>query len=513
MLARLSVYAVVERSLILGGKMNIENLLSSLRASNKLAIKDKNSALSGRELVQKVLACSDLLTSNGIINETPILLNMSNDVDSVIALLAAWKNQCVVFISNPFTPISKLRNTMDGFGLHAFIGSNVLVRTLAQQSVMPGISAGNTVKLDKLALLKKPHQHCHKTPALQDAAVAIFSSGSTGEPKAILNSFENIYLNAQSHGQAIGLTQNDVVGCALPLYYSYGLVANLLSALIYKATISLSNLNTNFNEKWFEGDAVSVIALTPYYAKDINISSPSLRVMTLGGDALTIKDAERIRTIHPKCELYATYGLTEAGPRVATWRFDNCVLPNTKIAPLGEPLSCCEFYLSNSDLWRDNTNNERGELVIETKTRMLGYLRNGERSTPMSWNKNEVRTGDIFEKKDNGYYFVTRDKDIIVQNGEKIFPAHIESILLTLEEVIDARVIGQPDKEKGEIAEALIQGTDNVDLDRIKRALLGFLPRASMPTNFILVNSIQRAATGKKANKSAFQNISNRLSA
>ena len=89
--------------------MRIQNLLSSLKELTKPVIKDKKQTLNGHEFVDKVLTTSATLANNGIKKDTPILLNMSNDVDSVITLLAAWNNEAVVFISNPFSPISKIR--------------------------------------------------------------------------------------------------------------------------------------------------------------------------------------------------------------------------------------------------------------------------------------------------------------------------------------------------------------------------------------------------------------------
>ena len=126
---------------------------------------------------------------------------------------------------------------------------------------------------------------------------------------------------------------------------------------------------------------------------------------------------------------------------------------------------------------------------------------------PTEWHEDEVHTGDIFEKIDGNHYFVTRDKDMIVQNGEKIFPANVESTLISIDGVIDARLIGSHDKVKGEIAEAYIQATKETDIKYIQQKLLALLPRSSMPSKFHLVKKINRTATGKKANKESFKEI------
>lgn len=483
--------------------MEVMSLLGRLRSSDKIVLADKHFQLTGSEFVDKVMETSEILAQYHVGKGTPVLVTLNNDVPSVVALFASWYRQAMVFIGNPFSPVESYAELIGNYRIHTVIAGKPAIKAL--QIELANSSASVNYALNTLSALSIP-EHLHAIAEvdlrLEAAAVAIFSSGSTGKPKAILHSFASVYQNASAHAQAIGLKDTDTVGCVLPIFYSYGLVANLLSALITGARVVLQQAKSGLDDSWISAQGISVIALTPFFARDIQITSPSLRVMTLGGDALDMDTARKIRSAHPNCELYSTYGLTEAGPRVATWRFDNCDLPQHNIAPLGEPLACNSFELLGLD-----ENHGQGELVVETRTRMLGYYYGFNQGIEIpDWGINKVYTGDLFQMIDGQYYFVGRSKDLIVQNGEKIYPALIESLLLRLENIIDARVIGAQDSIKGQIAEAYIHASCHLDIHNIERFLLAHLPRSAIPAKYYLVEKINRTVTGKKTNNALFVN-------
>ncbi|PCK07791.1 MAG: hypothetical protein COA42_12465 [Alteromonadaceae bacterium] len=482
--------------------MSVIALLEKIKSRDKKIISDKKMALNGGDFYQKVCTASSKLKALGITEGVPVLVNLNNDIASVINLFAAWKLQAAVFVGNPFNPIDGVTNTIAKFKLYAVLGNKSTVKAL--HSLLVGSADENQAEpqchfSDGLAalVLQNNLHNVNTTQQLErHAGIAIFSSGSTGEPKAILNSFDSILENALSHADAIGLKETDVVGCILPIFYSYGLVANLLSAIAVGAKVALQNAKAGAEESWMRENRVSVIALTPFFAKDLIITSPHLRVITIGGDALHARTAKKIKKNHPNCELYSTFGLTEAGPRVATWRFDNCEnFPEHRVVPLGEPLSCCEVELDG-----------HGQLIVNTNTKMIGYYNGYSLGVTIpNWAENTVETGDLFEEINGNYFFVGRDKDIIVQNGEKIFPALVEMVLLGMDEVEDARVIGLSDPDKGEVAEVFIKAKSELCKDKVRRFLLSHLPHASMPTNFHMVKNISRTATGKKSSITQFR--------
>ena len=281
----------------------------------------------------------------------------------------------------------------------------------------------------------------------------------------------------------------------LPIYYSYGLVANLISSLVRGSKFIFQARSSQLDPLWANENKVSVLALTPYFGQRMDVKIPTLRMLTFGGDALSSEAANELKSKFVGCELYSTYGLTEAGPRVASWRFDHQDIPSGLIVPLGEPLDGCELEL----LSHSNDLAGLGELVVKTSTHTLGYFYGVGRGVEIpDWPEGKVYTGDLFIKTKEHFYFVSRDKEMIVQNGEKLFPPVIESIIRHIEGVIDVRVEGVFDKDKGQIARAMIHADREIPVSKLRRSLLKELPHASIPAEFAFVDFIERSATGKK---------------
>ncbi len=482
--------------------MDISSFLVKLAGITTPVLSDQNQQLSGKELVDRIEALALELGSTGFQKGTSVLIRMSNSNESVIAFFGALLTGATVFVGNPYDPIDRITQLVEQFGLGCIIGEKPALMAVEARSRQLHENA-------RLNELMGGRLHCYASGVsvssleaqyceLKNADVAIFSSGTTGQPKAILHSVSNLLRNASAHADAIGLKSSDVVAGFLPVYYSYGLVANLFASLMTGSHFVFQPRSGTFNEGWANTHQISVLALTPFFGQSLEVRVPSLRVMTFGGDALSSDVALQLKERFKGCELYSTYGLTEAGPRVATWRFDNKAVPSGLIVPLGEPLSTCSLGLKTSD-----SNVGLGELVVTTSTKTLGYyygpVSKGQRGLVVpEWPENDVLTGDLFFQIDGQYYFASRDKEMIVQNGEKIFPPLVESILKTIPQVGDARVEGKHDEQKGQIAVAYVQLNAEIEPVKLRRLLLQQLPHAVIPAEIIPVEQITRSATGKK---------------
>ena len=476
--------------------MNIDILLNTLHKTSKVVVSDKNRELSGFELVTEVMLKAEILRQNGVGKGTPVMVRVANDVQSVIAILASWSLDSLVFIGSPFMPLDNVVRTIKKFSIHHLIADIPTTKGVAIQ--MSGNSHGFDLdsRSGALAGLVFP-QHAIRisdvSPAFRDANVAIFSSGTTGEPKAILNTFDNISENAKFHSESIGLNASDVVGCALPIFFSYGLVANLLGALVSGAKIVLQNIS-QLNDAWLSDNKITVMGLTPYLAKESTITAPGLRVLTIGGDALHSGAAMQIRDKFPSCQIFGTYGLTEAGPRVSTWEFSAKDIEHTLVTPLGKPIGSSRFEIEP-----DRPGSTHGELLVTSTTAMIGYYFGLD--APVQYellNGKTIRTGDVFRKDGENYYFAGRSKEILVQGGEKIFPATIESIIAGIDGVYDVRILGKKDSARGEIAVANIQARDGITIGDIRKVLLSHISPNTIPKEFNFVQKIERTETGKK---------------
>lgn len=482
--------------------MTIQAFLDAVGNIKSVVLADQKSEVTGEEFLKEVLSASQELIDSGFKAGTSCLVRLSNNVASVVMLFSVLKAGGVVFVGNPHDPITKCDGIIKKFGIGAFFGDKPSVLAL-QASLGEGVRV-ERLQTGKLAAGFCPH--FSRTLANQDERmanvnIAVFSSGSTGEPKAILHNVSSVLKNAKKHADAIGLRSTDTIAGFLPIYYSYGLVANLMGSLAAGAKFVFLGNASGLTEEWANEQKISVLSLTPWFAMQLNMNVPSLRVMTFGGDAMFGHIARELQQRFPQCELYSTYGLTEAGPRVATWRFDNRVVPDSEIVPLGEALPGCELIIDNHDV-----EGEYGELLVRTDTRMLGYYYGVEQGYFMpDWQENMVHTEDLFNVVDGELFFVSRAKEMIVQNGEKIFPSSVESVLRRINGVVDANVRGVRCETRGQIAKAFIKTSIDIDISEVRRALLDKLPLSAIPSEYVFVDEIPRTATGKKSASAVYQ--------
>ena len=473
--------------------MNIDYLLQRIANINKTIISDIHGSLTGKALVERAQQLAVELQGLGIKDKRICLLRMTNTVDAVTILLAALISRAVVFIANPHDPIGKICATLERFPIYALLTDRATSITI--QKKITDHSSDQTYAVDGAhfyaSLLEGRDKPIgYYDPCMTDADIAIFSSGSTGEPKAIMHQLDHILLNAQLHAESIGMKESDKIGITLPLYYSYGLVANLFSGLLTQCEISLSYQVGSVDVEWIDHNAISVLSVTPFIAKKIDQLHLSLRVLTIGGDILHCKQAQRLLDLYPDCEIYSTYGLTEAGPRVSTCRIDTSILQGSFILPLGKTLTGVSLSIEN--------NEKQGELLIHTPTHMLGfYLGIKEGFLPQYPHGTLVQTGDLYEERRGQFYFIGRKKKIIFQGGEKIFPLVVETALHDLEGVADVVVIGVSDEEKGQVAKAYIVANESLTLHDVRKYLKQQLCGSLIPEQLEFVSAIPRSQTGK----------------
>lgn len=478
--------------------MHFDAFFSSLARRADVALADRHGELSGFELAHEVTVRAAALSRRGVGVTTPVLIRVSNDINSVISLLAVWSLDALAFVGNPFTPVEEVVRTVDRFGISHVLGDAPSIKAIH------AMSGGASSLFDACVGARQAIGVCFPAQAerflavagaMGHANVAIFSSGTTGEPKAILNTFDRISQNACAHARSIDLHAGDVIGCVLPIFFSYGLVANLIGGLVSGAKVVLQNQIASMPHAWLDQHQVSVIGLTPFLTRNLGPDVAScLRTITIGGDVLHAPVAAALHDRLPHLSIYSTYGLTEAGPRVATWRVCADALDAELVVPLGAPIDCCEFDIAVHD-----AASNVGELIVRTHTHMLGYLHGLNSPQPFQPQLGDVvHTGDLFQKVDGRLHFMGRQKDVIVQAGEKIFPAAIESIIAGIDGVHDVRVMAAADQDRGEVAVANIQSDAHISLSDVRKVLLKHMPPNTIPKVINFVERIERTETGKK---------------
>jgi acyl-[acyl-carrier-protein]-phospholipid O-acyltransferase/long-chain-fatty-acid--[acyl-carrier-protein] ligase len=345
----------------------------------------------------------------------------------------------------------------------------------------------------------------------RDLATILFSSGSTGNPKGVMLSHQNLSTNITAMMQMYGLGPKDrLLGC-LPFFHCFGLTATLWLPLTSGLSVVFQRNPLDFKTsgRLIQKHGVTVLLSTPTFLTGyIRRCTPdqlaSLRHVAVGAEKLTVKlsDAfERRFGVTPR----EGYGATELSP-FATANIPDAyagshVQMGTKTGTVGRPLPGTALRVVNPDTGDQLPLGERGLLQVRGPGVMIGYLGNPERTAEVIEN-GWYRTGDIASIDEDGFVTlhdrISRFSKIA---GEMVPHLNVETAIAELAGKTTERVcvvVGVPDDAKGE--RLVVVHTDAVEPARTIAALREKqLPNLWIPREnaFVRCTQIPVLGTGK----------------
>ncbi|KPL14456.1 MAG: AMP-dependent synthetase [Bacteroides sp. SM23_62] len=338
-------------------------------------------------------------------------------------------------------------------------------------------------------------------------AEIIFTSGSTGEPKGVMLSHRNLIANTRSILEYLNLTSEDTIEIVLPFYYCYGL--SLLhthlrvggSVVLNNTFIFLGSVLDDLNKykcTGFSGVPSHFQLLLRNSTSFKTMDLPYLRYVTQAGGKLHDVFIEEFREAFPDVVFYVMYGQTEATARLSYLPPE--FLPE-KLGSMGKGIPGVELDIFN-DKGQPAGVGEVGEIVARGDNIMSGYL-NDEELTAKTLKNGWLHTGDLAQKDEDGFFFITaRTKEIIKVGGNRVSPKEVESVILTLPEVVDCTITGEFDEMLGELLKAEITLVPKTDKDLAKEEILkkcaSELISYKVPQKIEFLDRVNIAATGKK---------------
>jgi len=333
---------------------------------------------------------------------------------------------------------------------------------------------------------------------LENRFCILFTSGTTGKPKAVCLSLKNFYYSANASAYRLGVLPNDNWLCAMPLYHVGGL-SIILRSCLYGTSVTLHrkfNLEAVSQElSKTSANKVTLVSLVPTMLyrilnQDGFIPSDSLRLVLLGGAAAS-KDLLELAQKND-IKVAATYGLSEACSQVATVLPDNCY---KKVGTVGKALMFTNIQIGDDD-GRVLGAGELGEILVRGPTIMQGYL--GSPRKEDEW----FATGDIGYLDADGDLFVKqRRSDLIVSGGENVYPAEVESVLRQSSFVKDAVVFALEHPEWGQqvavavvLNEGVVWAEAEVDMRQLCESQLAGFKR---PRRYVETSDYPMTASGK----------------
>ena len=333
-----------------------------------------------------------------------------------------------------------------------------------------------------------------------DTAAILYTGGTTGTPKGVMLTHENINTSAHNVTFSERSTEADRALCFLPLNHVFGQM-HIMNATILSGGC-LEILPTFDLDRVLDilaaGRATKLFAVPTVYVRLLGVEGlkEKMGAVRYSFSAAAIMAAEIVRQWKDRTGLTISegYGLTESASAVTYNHYYRHV-----IGSIGTTVPGVEVQIRDEQgqLLAQGT---EGEICIRGRNIMKGYLNNPEGTTEAFWENDWFRSGDIGIFDENGYlYIVDRLKDMIITGGENVYPREVEEVLYTRPEVQECAVIGLPDKEWGERVTAYIipQPGKTIDKDELKSFLKTRLAPFKVPKEFHAVSELPKSPAGK----------------
>ncbi len=296
------------------------------------------------------------------------------------------------------------------------------------------------------------------TADIDDPAMIIFTSGTTGRPKGAVLTQGNLGHDAQN---VIGIWEigpNDRFCHALPLFHVHGLCFGLHTCLLAGATtILLDSFDPGVVlDILSHGETTMFMGVPAMYSgliqrrPDAEVDYSHIRLLTSGSAPLPERDFARIKAVFGK-EPVEREGMSET-----LMNFSNPLDGVRKPGSIGLPLPHLQARIVDPKTFEEVAPGEVGEIRLKSPAITPGYWRNRE-ETEKAFVDGWFRTGDLGRQDADGYYYLTdRIKNIIISGGENISPKEIETVLNAHDEIRESCVVGIPDATWGEAVVAAI---------------------------------------------------------
>ena len=270
----------------------------------------------------------------------------------------------------------------------------------------------------------------------KDLMLLMSTSGTTGSPKLVRQSYENIASNTKNISKYLKIKKEDVTITSLPFSYVYGL--SVINSHLYSgSTIVLTNRSIIEKEFWnmvkqfnvnnFSGVPYSYSIIERIGKKSL---SHKIRYSTQAGGKMNYELINRIINIYKdkKIKFIQMYGSAEATSRMSylSWRD-----AKKKIGSIGKPIPGGKFTLKDSRGKTLKKINKKGELVYEGKNVCLGYSKNINDLNLPDMNNGILYTGDLAYKDNEGFYYIVGRKNRYTKIfGIRVDLAELEALFL-----------------------------------------------------------------------------------
>ena len=470
------------------------------------------------------------LAALGVAQHDRVGIMLPNCPQYVVAAFAVLRLGAVVVNVNPlYTPREVLVVAKDS-GMRALLTLDVLAPvtlSVKEQTGIEHVVVTSLAEYSAAALPCPPVEGAQRLadllagvgevdlPAVdiapEDVAVLQYTGGTTGVPKGAMLTHYNIFANViqtQCWAQSEVRRGEETYLLVIPYFHIYGFTVGMMEGvwrgaqqvLIPKYDVdALLSAIRDYRPTYFPAVPTIYISLLNHpRAKEYGIGR--IRNFNSGSAPLPVEVIEQFERLTGGT-LKEGYGLSEASPVTHT----TPALSRRKPGSIGLPLPDTDIKIVDLETGESEVPvGQEGELCIAGPQVMKGYWNRADETAIALRTDAEGRTwlytGDVARMDEDGYtYIVQRKKDMVIVSGFNVYPSEVEGVLYTHPSVLEAAVIGVPDKYRGEAVKAFVvlkQGAAATPDELIEHCKLG-LAEFKVPAVIVLRESLPKTAVGK----------------
>jgi acyl-CoA synthetase (AMP-forming)/AMP-acid ligase II len=338
--------------------------------------------------------------------------------------------------------------------------------------------------------------------AVKQVAILIYSSGTTGTPKGVMLSHDNLLISAKTTAHFRRMNEDDKIYLVLPISHIVG-VSLLIMTLMVGGTVRLvSKYAPDATATALAKEGITILNGVPAtYQRLLEYKSVSglkqldrgsLRLIAVAGAPLDLDLKLRVEQEFG-LPLLNGYGITECSPGISGVHFDAARADQA----VGRLLPGVEARIRT--IGGISTSKEDiGELHVRGRNVMRGYYRAPELTAKVIDSEGWFNTGDLARFDGDCLYIVGRTKEMIIRSGFNVYPAEVEAVLSSHRDVVQSAVVGRAADGNEEIVAfvQLLKGSrvTSADLMEFVRSQLTSYKR---PSEIIVLDDLPASSTGK----------------
>lgn len=329
----------------------------------------------------------------------------------------------------------------------------------------------------------------------------LYTSGTTGQPKGVIQTVQMSLVNYVNVSQAFGLRGGDRTLNFLPLFHAAGIQLLTLPTLIAGGTVTILpgfaaprvlQMLPELDLMFAVPAAYQQLALEPGFD-----SADFSHVRAWGCGGAPLPDVLVERYAAKGAHVQNGYGMTETGPTAFVAMQEDAL---RKIGSVGKPQILLDVRIVDPN-GRDVAVGEAGEVWMRGPGVTPGYWKRPEETAKAFSDDGWLKSGDLGKRDADGcYYVVGRIKEMFISGGENVYPAEVENVLARHPAVLEAAVIGVADDKWGEVGHAFVQlrpGAVSPAAAEFAQFCRTALAGYKTPRGFTIVDDFPRTAAGK----------------